>query len=80
MESKGFVAKTKPVLGVRVKGGRVRGQGVFVLPYLSYNISYLKKVMDKCLRISYMINHVTLHPGGNSVEFVRNPCSARPSA
>ena len=55
-------------------------QDVFVLPYLSYNISYLKKVMDKCLRISYIINHVTLHPGGNSVEFIRNPCSTRSSA
>jgi len=49
-------------------------QGVFILSYLNNNIKYLKKVPNKCLWISYMINHMKLHPGGNSVEpeFVNN--------
>ena len=54
-------------------------QGVFVLPYLGNNINHSKKVLDKCLRIRYMSNHVTLNPGGNCVEPVRSPCPARTS-
>lgn len=26
----------------------------------------------------FMIKHVTLHPGGNSVDPVRSPCPVRP--
>ena len=58
---------------------QARIQDVFVQSYLSNNIACLKKVLDKCLRIRYMTNHVTLYSVGNRVEPFTSPCTARPS-
>jgi hypothetical protein len=55
-------------------------QGVFILSHLTNNISYLKEIVDKSLRMRYKRSYMTTHPGGNCVEPDKSPCPAHPSA